>query len=105
MVERGDSLWKIANRFDTTVRAIQSLNGLEGNDLRVGQVLKVPKAPSQSQTPQEKSETAQYTVQEGDSPYIIAQKHRMDLSEFLDINRLTPRSIIFPGQVLLVKSE
>jgi peptidoglycan lytic transglycosylase D len=105
MVERGDSLWKIANRFGTTVRAIQSLNGLEGNDLKVGQVLKVPKAPSQGQPPQEKTETAQYTVQEGDSPFIIAQKHRMDLSDFLDINRLSPQSVIFPGQVLLVKAE
>jgi membrane-bound lytic murein transglycosylase D len=105
MVERGDSLWKIANRFDTTVRAIQSLNNLEGNELKVGQVLKVPKASSESQPPQEKSETAQYTVQEGDSPYVIAQKHRMDLSEFLDINRLTLQSVIFPGQVLLVKTE
>jgi membrane-bound lytic murein transglycosylase D len=104
-VERGDSLWKIANRFGTTVPAIQSLNRLEGNDLKVGQVLKVPKAPSQSQPSQEKTETARYTVQEGDSPIIIAQKHRMDLSDFLDINRLTPQSIIFPGQVLLVKTE
>jgi len=106
-VERGDSLWKIANRFGTTVREIQSLNGLERTDLSVGQVLKVPKGPVQSQSrPQEeRSETAQYTVQEGDSPFIIAQKHRMDLSEFLDINRLTPRSIIFPGQVLVVKTE
>ncbi len=105
MVERGDSLWKIANRFGTTVRAIQSLNGLDGKDLNVGQVLKVPKAPSQGQPPQEKTETARYTVREGDSPIIIAQKHRMDLSDFLDINRLTPQSLIFPGQVLLVKTE
>ena len=47
IVERGDSLWKIANRFGTTVRALKSLNDLEQNDLKVGQVLKVPKAPSQ----------------------------------------------------------
>jgi membrane-bound lytic murein transglycosylase D len=105
MVERGDSLWKIANRFGTTVRALQSLNGLEQNDLKVGQVLKVPKAVSQTQPAPEKTETAQYTVQEGDSPFVIAQKHQMDLSDFLDLNRLTPRSVIFPGQVLLLKAE
>jgi membrane-bound lytic murein transglycosylase D len=104
-VERGDSLWTIANRFGTTVPALQSLNGLDQKDLKVGQVLKVPKTASRNRPPQEKAETAQYTVQEGDSPFIIAQRYRMDLSDFLDINRLTPQSVIFPGQVLLVKAE
>ncbi|HDR16641.1 MAG TPA: LysM domain-containing protein, partial [Desulfobacteraceae bacterium] len=35
----------------------------------------------------------------------IAQKYRMDLSDFLRLNRLTPRSTIYPGQELLVKAN
>jgi membrane-bound lytic murein transglycosylase D len=49
--------------------------------------------------------TKPYTVSKGDSPYMIAQKHQMNLSEFLKINHLTPRTTIFPDQVLLVKAE
>ncbi|MBW2286077.1 MAG: LysM peptidoglycan-binding domain-containing protein [Deltaproteobacteria bacterium] len=49
--------------------------------------------------------TRAYTVRKGDSPYLIALEHHMDLSEFLRLNNLTPRSTIFPSQVLLVKAR
>ena len=101
VVRKGDSLWKIANRFGTTTKAIQSLNQLNNTNLRIGQVLVI----SKDLTPTEKIDTKRYKVLKGDSPYIIAQKHQMNLSEFLRLNSLTPRSTIFPGQILLVKAE
>jgi len=42
VVRRGDSLWKIANRFATTTEAIQSLNNLNTTRLHIGQVLLIP---------------------------------------------------------------
>jgi LysM repeat protein len=43
VVQSGDTLWAIANRFGTTVRAIQDLNGLgDSTRLHVGQVLAIP---------------------------------------------------------------
>jgi len=42
VVRRGDSLWKIANRFATTTDAIQSLNNLNTTRLHIGQVLLIP---------------------------------------------------------------
>jgi len=101
VVQKGDSLWKIANRFGTTTKAIQSLNRLNNTQLRIGQVLIIPKAL----TILNGMKTKPYTVIKGDSPYLIAQKHQMNLSQFLRLNHLTPRSTIFPGQVLLVKAE
>lgn len=42
-VRGGDTLNRIAARFDTSVRAIQELNELrEGEDIRVGQLLRIP---------------------------------------------------------------
>lgn len=41
-VRPGDTLWLLANRFGTTVNAIQNLNGLTSDALRVGQVLRIP---------------------------------------------------------------
>jgi glucose/arabinose dehydrogenase len=41
-VKSGDSLYKLARQFGTTVAAIQQANGLKTTSLRIGQVLKIP---------------------------------------------------------------
>ena len=46
-----------------------------------------------------------YIVRRGDSPYLIARRHRMNLYEFLRINNLTVNSTIFPGQEVKVISR
>ena len=38
----GDSITKIAKKFGTSVKAVRAANGLKGNDIKVGQKLKVP---------------------------------------------------------------
>ncbi|MDZ7695965.1 MAG: LysM peptidoglycan-binding domain-containing protein [Deltaproteobacteria bacterium] len=98
-VQKGDSLWNIARRYGTTTRVIQSLNNLNSTRLSIGQVLKIPQVSAST----EKIQTRSYTVLKGESPYLIARKHQMELSELLRLNKLTPRSTIFPGQILLVK--
>ena len=42
-VRRGDSLWTIARRHDTTVDRIKAANGLSSSFLRPGQTLKIPR--------------------------------------------------------------
>jgi membrane-bound lytic murein transglycosylase D len=101
VVRKGDSLWRIANRFGTTTKSIQSANKLNDTYLRIGQVLMIPQDLSVFM----EIKTQRYIVLKGDTPYMIAQKHHMDLSEFLRINNLAPRSTIYPGQGLLVKAE
>ncbi len=100
-VRKGDSLWRIANRFGTTTKAIQLANKMSGTALKIGQVLDIPGPPAAIGD----VKTTAYRVLKGDSPYIIARKHRMNLSTLLRLNRLTPRSTIFPGQILLVKAK
>jgi LysM repeat protein len=41
-VQKGDTLAAIASRYNTTAAAIRELNGLTGNTIRTGQVLKIP---------------------------------------------------------------
>jgi len=101
VVQKGDSLWKIANRFNTTTQEIQSMNGLHNSHLTIGQVLVISRDSQESAS----AGTETYKVLKGDSPYIIAQKHRMDLADLLRMNKLTPRSTIFPGQILVVQNQ
>jgi membrane-bound lytic murein transglycosylase D len=102
VVKKGDSLWKIACRFGTTTDAIQKTNSLKTTHLSIGQTLTIH---SEYASPEDKGTASKYRVRQGDSPYVIAQRHQMNLSEFLRLNSLTPRSTIFPGQTVLVKTN
>lgn len=42
VVKKGDTLWSISRRYDTTVEIIKKLNGLNSDLLQIGQILKVP---------------------------------------------------------------
>ncbi len=97
-VKKGDSLWKIAERFGTTVKSIKTANGLSSSWLKIGQELTI----SQSASGTKSADGQNYTVKRGDSPYLIAKRHGMNLYEFLKINSLTPDSTIFPGQEVKV---
>ncbi len=100
VVKRGDSLWIIANRYGTTTKKIQELNSMSTTRLHIGQILRIPKLQDEKPV---RADSKTYMVQRGDSPFLIAQQHKMPLERFLRINRLTPRSTIYPGQKLYVE--
>lgn len=100
LVRRGDSLWNIARKYGTTVKEIQRLNGLAGTRLYKGQKLKLAVQPA---APVKTAGMKTYQVRSGDSPFKIAQAHQMPLDRFLQINRLSNRSTIYPGQQVYVE--
>lgn len=100
VVRKGDSLWLIAGRNNTTTSAIQSINNLQTTRLSVGQVLLIPRTGQTSHATA--APTTSYLVRKGDSPCSIAERYRMSLAEFLRINNLTSSCTIFPGQTLQV---
>ena len=97
-VKKGDSLWKIANKYNTTVEKLKSANNLKTNTLSVGQKLVIP---SISVSP-EVSDT--YIVQKGDSLWSIANKFNITVSELKNLNNLT-NNLLSIGQVLKIKDS
>lgn len=97
-VKKGDSLWKIASKYNTTVEKLKSANNLKTNTLSVGQKLVIP---SISVSP-EVSDT--YIVQKGDSLWSIANKFNMTVSELKNLNNLT-NNLLSIGQVLKIKDS
>ena len=100
VVKRGDSLWIIAKRYGTTTKKIQELNNLSSSNLHIGQVLKIRERKDDKPSGEY---LKTYLVKPGDSPFQIAQLHKMPLERLMRINRLTPRNKIYPGQRLYVE--
>ena len=87
IVKKGDSLYSIANKYNTTVDELKRINNLTSNILSIGQVLKLP---SDKVSDVEKEEnTISYTVQKGDSLYSIARKYSTTIDKIKDLNNLT----------------
>ncbi len=92
-VQSGDSLWLIANRYNTTVDAIKRLNGLTSDMLNIGQVLKIPSSQS---TPY-----IEHTVRPGDTLWILARRYETTVDAIKRLNGLTS-DLLNIGQVLRI---
>lgn len=96
-VVSGDSLYSIANKFNTTVNEIKSLNNLSSNNLSIGQILKIPTKTNESTIPNNST----YTVVSGDSLYKIANKFNTTVNEIKSLNNLSSNNLSI-GQILKI---
>lgn len=98
VVQLGDSLWSIANKFGTTVDEIKRVNNLTSNIITVGQQLLIP---GSGLTPTPPSGNIVYVVKAGDSLWLIANKFDTTVEEIKRINNLTS-NVLSIGQQLFV---
>ncbi len=91
-VQKGDNLYSIAEKYNTTVNEIKSLNNLTSNNLSIGQQLRIPTNASGNIT---------YTVQKGDNLYSIARKYNTTVNEIKRKNNLTSNNLSI-GQQLII---
>ena len=102
-VKSGDTLSGIANRNGVTVAQLKQWNGLSGNNIKVGQKLKV-KAGSTSQPAASSSsgDYITYTVKSGDSFYSIAKNYSgVSAQNIMDFNGMTS-SKLKPGMKIKI---
>ena len=96
-VMKGDTLYGIAKKLDTTVDELKKINDLTSNSLSIGQILKVPTKEI------DLGDTEIYQVKKGDTLYSIANKYGISLSELKAINELDGDNLSI-GQLLNVPS-
>lgn len=94
VVQKGDNLWTIANKYDTTISDIKKLNNLKTNTLQIGQVLKIPGSTNYNT----------YTVKKGDSLWKIADKYGTTVNKLMTINNLDSTTLQI-GKSLLIPTN
>jgi len=93
----GNTLWGIANLFGTTTEEIIDINDLKEPELIYpGQILKIPAGSPQP--------PRYYAVRPGDTLYTIANRYNLDIGSIVKLNNLATPNVIYPGQILMLRS-
>lgn len=94
IVQKGDNLYTIANKYDTTISDIKKINNLSTNTLHIGQLLKIPGSINYNT----------YIVKKGDSLWKIANKYDTTVKKIMTINNLSTPTLKI-GQSLLIPTN
>lgn len=116
-IRSGDSLLKIAKRFNTTAALIKDVNKLRSNTIVAGRSLLIPVASNKAEhyalsaeqrrlalQDREREGRAKltYRVESGDSWWTIARRHSVDHRALAGWNGKAPGDLLKPGQTLTI---
>ena len=100
-VKKGDTLYSIAKKYNTTVQKIIDLNYLKNANLSIGQVLRIP----EMYTPDNEISLPNYisyTVKKGDTLYSIAKEYGISVDTIIKDNALNNNNLVI-GQELKIR--
>lgn len=99
-VRKGDTLWKIANRYGVSIDTIVKLNNIANpNLIYTGSRLRIL-VPYNNQNNQ--TNIIYYRVRRGDSLWRIARRYRTTVSNLVRLNNIRNPRLIFIGQILRI---
>ena len=99
IVKKGDSLWKIANQFNTTVDKLKEINKLSTNDLSVGQKLLIKEKTTST------TKNNVYKVKAGDNLYKIANMYNVSVDDIKKANNLNSNLLTINQELIIPKSN
>lgn len=108
-VQKGDTLYSISQKFNTTVDAIKRLNNITSNNIYINQELYIPTSSTPPSEPlpippiddDENEEYSEYIVQKGDSLWKISRDYNITVKDLIELNNLTTTTLQI-GDKLLV---
>lgn len=100
-VKKGDSLYNVAKRYNTTVNDIIKLNNLKSNLLSIGQILRIPIT---TDTIVDIPEYINYTVKKGDTLYSIAKNNNTTVNDIIKDNNLINNNLSI-GMNLKIRTD
>ena len=102
VVVSGDSLWKLAKKYDTEVRIIKEINYIDSDLLSINDTLLIPLSKSKSNNfiPYE-----MHIVSEGDTLWDLSKKYNIDIEDLIRMNSLKKDSYLQLGQQLTIGNK
>jgi membrane-bound lytic murein transglycosylase D len=99
-VREGDSLWLIARRYGVSVEALKKENGMNGETVVIGRMLRIPGGePAPAAAPTAKSR--EHVVQAGETLWGIARSYGTSVEALRELNAMQG-AVIRPGQKIRV---
>jgi LysM repeat protein len=99
-IQPGDTLYKIAQRFHTTINDIMAINStIVPEQLRVGDLICIPENVYTMNCSQG---TVPYIIQPQDTLYLIARKHDISLGEIVEANPGINPYMLMVGQRICI---
>ena len=101
-VKSGDTLYKIATKYNTTPQKIIDLNYLKSNTIYPGQIIRIPETYFKEDEMYLPSYT-NYIVKKGDTLYKIAKDNNISVDTLIKDNSLSNNNISI-GQILKIRT-
>lgn len=110
-VRRGDSLWKIARRYNLRVADLQRWNGLgRKTAIKPGQMLKLTPGSSIKRkhsgvvkaSKKKRAQKKVVTLRKGDNLWRISRRYKVSIADLERWNKLQAKAILQPGQRLIL---
>lgn len=115
-IKNGDSLGKIAKKFNTEIALIKQINNVKGTQIRAGKFLLIPVATAsldsyilsqdqrlaKTQNRQLAGEKRIHIVKRGDTLWELSQSYNVSTRSIAKWNGMAPRDTIKPGQKLVI---
>jgi LysM repeat protein len=109
IVQPGDSLSAIAARYGVSVNSLRSVNGLNSDNLVIGQRLVIPgsdvPAPQPSPPPSSGGGYVSHRVVRGDTLSGLARRYRTSIGAIQSANGLSSANVIREGAILRIPSS
>ena len=118
-IRKGETLSTIAQKYHTSISSIKKVNRIRGNMLREGRGLTIPVASkklrsyklSANQRKQKlqniprKGIKVTHIVQQGDTFWDLARRHKVGVRQLAKWNSMAPRDPLVPGQKIIIWSR
>lgn len=92
-VKKGDTLYDIAKKLDTTIDSIRASNNLRGTTIRPGDILYIPKTGRGGGDENRIYANIVHEIQPGDALLSIARKYGVDVQTIKQANNLNSNTI------------